>query len=101
MQLYRKSLLLLCAMLLACVAPGFASAADDGTNILAESCSGCHSARVRPLDNVHLTREQWKDTIDRMIDQGAEVPKGKIPVLLDYLAKTHGPIVTATDADKK
>lgn len=79
----------------------FAVAADDGTKIFAESCSPCHSAKMRPLDNKHLTREQWKDTIDRMIDQGAEVPKKKIPELLDYLVQTHGPAATAPDAGKK
>jgi hypothetical protein len=76
-------------------------AADDGTKILAESCSPCHSAKVRPLDNIHQTREQWKDTIDRMIDQGAEVPKKKIPELLDYLVQTHGPAATGSDSGKK
>jgi hypothetical protein len=36
-----------------------------------------------------------------MIDQGAEVPKGNLPVLLDYLVKTYGSAYAATDAGKK
>jgi hypothetical protein len=56
---------------------------------------------MRPLDNIHQSRDQWKDAVDRMIDQGAEVPKKKIPELLDYLVRTHGPAATTSDAGKK
>lgn len=84
--------------------PGFgatlAPAADDGAKIFAESCSGCHSTRVRPLDNVKLTRGQWKDAVERMIDQGAEVPKEKMAALVDYLAATHGPAPGAAPGKK-
>ncbi len=71
-----------------------AGAADEGARIFADSCLSCHNATVRPLDNKHMTREEWKETVDRMLDQGAEVAKGKIPVLLDYLASTRGPVNT-------
>src|ERR671924_33665 len=37
--------------------PRPAAAADDGAKVFADSCSPCHSAKSRPLDNVHLTRE--------------------------------------------
>jgi mono/diheme cytochrome c family protein len=82
-------------------APQFALAADDGQKIFTEACGGCHSAKMRPLDNLHLTKELWKDTIERMIDLGAEVPKGKMSELLDYLFRTHGPVGAASGSDKK
>ena len=97
MQSYRTVSLFLCSSLLGLVASHATIAADEGAKTFKEVCSSCHTAKVRPLDNKHLTKEQWKQAIDRMIDMGTEVPKGKIPVLLDYLASTHGP----ASADKK
>jgi len=81
--------------LLGTAGAGIAAAVDDGSGVFGEACSGCHTQKVRPLDNVHLTREQWKSEVERMIDQGAEVPKGKMQELLDYLVSTHGPVSTA------
>jgi cytochrome c553 len=101
MQISRKLFTLLSFTALGFAIPCFAVTAEDGAKILSESCSGCHSAKVRSLDNVRMPREQWQETVDRMIDQGAEVPKGKKSELLDYLANTHGPAVTAAGADKK
>jgi hypothetical protein len=48
----------------------------------------------RPLDGKHLTKEQWNQAVIKMVDLGAEVPKEKVPALLDY-----GP--ADVDADKK
>jgi mono/diheme cytochrome c family protein len=76
-------------------------AADDGAKIVDEVCSGCHTAKTRPLDKMHLTREQWSEAVEKMIGFGADVPKAKIPALLDYLVRTQGPDGTAADADKK
>jgi cytochrome c5 len=95
MQSSRK-LLVLCSTLMAFAIPSLYVAADDGAKIFDESCSPCHSTSVRPLDNKRMTKEQWKETIEKMIDLGAEVPKKKKSELLDYLASTHGP-----DAGKK
>lgn len=81
--------------------PCLAVASDGGAKVFAESCSPCHSAKIRSLENTHLTREQWKDAVDCMVDQGAEVPKAKKAELLDHLVSAHGPAGTATDADKK
>ncbi len=88
-------------MLLGSLFPFPATAVDDGAKVYTDVCLPCHTAKMRPLDNSHLTKEQWKDAIDRMIDQGVEVPKGKMPELLDYLSRTHGPAGAATDAGKK
>lgn len=74
---------------------------EPGAKIFAESCLSCHSSMVRPLDNKHMTREQWSEAIDRMIDQGAEVPKGEKVELVDYLFRTHGPAGAAMGAAKK
>jgi len=81
--------------------PGAVVAADDGSKVFAESCTPCHTTKVRPLDNVHLTKEQWKEAVDRMIEQGAEVPRGKMPELLDYLSRTRGPAGAAVVSGNK
>jgi cytochrome c5 len=84
-------LLLGLSMTLAFSVPRTTQAADDGARVFSESCTPCHTQKVRPLDKMHLTRDQWKAEVDRMIDQGAEVPKKKMSDLLDYLVNTFGP----------
>ncbi len=94
-------MLILFCLLLGFSVPCLAVAVDDGAKVFEESCSPCHSAKVRPLDSTHLSRRQWEETIDRMIDMGTEVPKKKKAELLDYLVSTHGPAGVATDTGKK
>ncbi len=77
--------------LLGLAAPRIA-AADDGAKAFAEVCTSCHSADKRPLDDKPRTRAEWKQAIDRMVDElGAEVPKKQIEPLLDYLVRTYPP----------
>ncbi len=85
----------------AVVAPP-ASRADEGETIFQETCSTCHDAKTRPLDKVRLSRAKWKETLDKMEGQGAEIPGGKKrEVLLDYLERTHGPEGTGPADAKK
>jgi mono/diheme cytochrome c family protein len=101
MKISRQLFLLMGSTMLGLSLPCPAAAVDDGAKVYTDACSPCHTVKIRPLDNKQLTKEQWKEAIDRMIDQGAEVPKGKMSELLDYLSRTHGPVGTATDAGKK
>ncbi len=89
-----------CSTLLGLAAPRLAVAEDEGAKVYAETCTQCHTAKTRPLDDKHLTREQWKEAVDKMIGMGADVPDKKIPVLLDYLVRTRGPADAAPDAGK-
>lgn len=68
-------------------------------------CRRRRAATVAPLflhvPDVHLTREKWKEAVDRMEGMGTEVPGGKkLSALLDYLERTHGP-AGAAPAEKK
>jgi cytochrome c1 len=101
MKITRTLFMLMSVTVLGSLFPFVAVAADDGAKIFAESCSPCHSAKIRSLDNTRLTKEQWTEAVDRMIDQGAEVPRGKKQVLLEYLVSTHGPVSAATETGKK
>lgn len=94
-------MLMMCMILLGICIPCFAIAADDGAKTYSRSCSPCHSAEIRPLDKISMTREQWQESIDIMIEIGADVPKGKMAELLDYLILTHGPTGTAAGVGKK
>jgi cytochrome c5 len=68
------------------------AAADEGQKAYQESCTACHNATTRPLEGKRLTREQWKEAIEKMEGLGADVPSGqKRSALLDYLEATHGP----------
>ena len=97
MQPY-KNRLVLCLALLGFATPWLAVAADDGAKIVADVCAQCHTPKRNPLDNLHLTKEQWKEAVERMAGYGAEVPKAKLPDLLDYLV---GMNAATTDPAKK
>ncbi len=94
----RKLVPLLAATVLL-AAPRLTVRADEGEKIFKETCSSCHDAKTRPLDGVRMTREKWKETVERMQGLGADIPSGKkLSDLLDYLARTHGPESPAKDA---
>jgi cytochrome c5 len=86
-----NALLLLGSAALALAAPPLAAAAEEGAQIVEEACSSCHTPKVRPIDKMHFTRNEWAEAIERMAGMGVEVPKKKIPELLDYLVRNHGP----------
>jgi len=97
----QTTLPLLCLTLLVSTVPQTTLAADEGVKTFEEVCMQCHTPKKQPLDNKHLTRDEWNETIERMAGYGAEVSKGKMPDLLDYLVRTKGPAGAATDTGKK
>lgn len=70
-------------------APPAETPALDGATLLETRCSVCHSAD-KPRQ-VKKTREQWEQTVTRMIGKGAQVTEAEKTVLVDYLALTYGP----------
>ena len=67
--------------------PEMEEMAFDGAAVLEDTCTRCHN-----LDRVtskQKTRDQWEQTVDKMIQNGADV-KDKDGIL-DYLAETYGP----------
>ncbi len=99
MASFRKLAPLLAALTF--VAAPLVSRADEGEKLFTQSCSGCHNAKTRPLDKTRMTREKWKETVERMEGLGAEIPSGKkLSDLLDYLARTHGPESAAPEGKK-
>jgi cytochrome c5 len=61
----------------------------DGEALLDARCSGCHSAdRAR---QVTKTRDEWDQSVTRMIDKGAQLTEEEKTFLVDYLTDTYGP----------
>ena len=61
----------------------------DGKAIATENCQVCH--KLTNLTKAHKSLDDWKDTVQLMIDRGANVPADKIDTLVQYLAKNFGP----------
>ena len=62
---------------------------EPGASLLATRCSVCHSADR--AQRARKSREQWQETVTRMIANGALLTEEEKVVLIDYLAKTYGP----------
>ncbi len=64
------------------------AAALDGATLVDTRCSICHStARIK---SAHKTRDEWDQTVTRMIGKGAQLTDEEKAALIDYLAKTYG-----------
>ena len=61
----------------------------EGKQIATEDCQACH--KLTNITKAHKSLDDWKDTVQTMIDRGANVPPEKVDVLVQYLAKNFGP----------
>jgi len=61
----------------------------EGKAIATENCQACH--KLTNLTKAHKSLDDWKDTVQTMIDRGANVPADKVDILVQYLAKNFGP----------
>lgn len=61
----------------------------EGKEIATENCQACH--KLTNLTKAHKSLDDWKDTVQTMIDRGANVPPDKVDTLVQYLAKNFGP----------
>lgn len=70
---------------------------QPGEKILNASCSGCHD--LRPVQTSAKSRDEWNDTVQNMLQKGADVSDADLPVLLDYLTESYGPIPDGAGKD--
>lgn len=69
--------------------PSAGTPAVDGATLLETRCSTCHSAdRARSASK---TRDQWEQTVSRMIEHGAQLTEEEKTVLVDFLAANYAP----------
>jgi cytochrome c5 len=71
-------------------ARGGAQESEPGERIMNASCQGCHTVRV--IQTQAMDAAAWTKSVTTMVEKGAKVSKEDQPVLIDYLAKHHGPV---------
>jgi competence ComEA-like helix-hairpin-helix protein len=59
-----------------------------GKEVFAKICSGCHETDLATSQK--KTKDQWKETVDRMIGYGAEITKEQSDQIVNYLAANFG-----------
>jgi cytochrome c5 len=64
--------------------------AEKGEQIMNASCRLCHD--LRPIDTAALDEQGWARDVRDMVEKGAEVATSDVPVLVEYLARLHGPL---------
>lgn len=65
----------------------------DGKPIATEYCQDCH--RLTNLSRGGRSLDDWRDTVQLMIDRGARLPPEDVDTLVQYLAKNFGPKAVA------
>ncbi|HJZ78662.1 MAG TPA: hypothetical protein VKE51_43340 [Vicinamibacterales bacterium] len=63
---------------------------EPGEQILNAACQNCHDHRR--VDTQALDEEGWTKVVKVEIARGADVKSADQPVLIDYLARMHGPL---------
>jgi cytochrome c5 len=61
----------------------------EGKAIATEFCHDCH--KLTNLTKAHKDRDEWRDTVQLMMDRGARLPQDKVDTLVEYLAKNFSP----------
>ena len=68
----------------------------DGKAIAEQDCALCHA--LTNLTEASKSLDEWRDTVQTMIDRGASVPGSDLDTLVHYLAKNFGPSAAAPAA---
>lgn len=68
-----------------------------GEKVLNASCTGCHD--LRPVQTSAKGKDEWNDTVQNMLQKGADVSDADLPVLVDYLADAYGPLPDGAGKD--
>ena len=78
-------------ILSACGSTSPASNSSGGSSasaaLMQERCSVCHS--LTRVTSAHHTADEWKATVDRMINHGAQLTPQEETTLIDYLAQNY------------
>jgi len=61
----------------------------DGVVLLEERCTVCHG--LERATQAQKSREEWEQTVTRMIGHGAELTEDEQVTLVEHLAATYGP----------
>lgn len=68
---------------LAAFAPG------PGREVAAKACGTCHAPTI--ITGKRFSDEKWAETVDHMIDKGAQVADKDYDIIVGYLVQHYGP----------
>jgi cytochrome c5 len=63
---------------------------SEGQQLVEKNCQGCHT--MRRVETSAKNADGWRETIQVMIQDGAEIEESEIPAMVQYLAREHGPL---------
>jgi cytochrome c5 len=64
-----------------------APAALNGKSLVEERCTKCHD--LGRVEKAKETEEEWKATVERMVEKGAELSQAEQEAVIKYLAETY------------
>jgi nitrate/TMAO reductase-like tetraheme cytochrome c subunit len=56
--------------------------------LVEERCVGCHALTI--VETSQKTRQEWEETVDRMVAKGARLNDQQVEEVIDYLSETYG-----------
>jgi len=62
-------------------------AAIDGKFLLEERCTGCHDLGL--VERARKTEEEWKATVERMVEKGTQLSQAEQELVIQYLTETY------------
>lgn len=61
----------------------------EGAALLEDRCDECHD--LERVTSASMTRAEWQETVEEMVELGAELNAEEQEILVAYLAEVHGP----------
>jgi len=80
----------LAAAVLFTAATSSAQRPSEGQQLVEKRCQGCHT--MRRVETAAKDEKGWRDTIQVMIQDGAEIEESEIPTMVQFLVREHGPV---------
>jgi mono/diheme cytochrome c family protein len=71
----------------ATAASSSAGSASSGQALMQERCTVCHS--LQRVTSSHMSADRWKTTVERMVNNGAQLSSQEQQTLVDYLAQNY------------
>lgn len=64
-----------------------APATPDAPSLLQERCTRCHN--LDRVEQASKTQAEWRVTVERMVNRGAELSPAEIEAVVQYLAEAY------------
>jgi len=59
----------------------------EGKSLVEERCTQCHG--LGRVERAKKTEEEWKATVERMVEKGAQLNQAEQELVIKYLAETY------------